>query len=75
MQFPYTDTFNHEGPVVINSIHYLTVRVFEHLEIISPEDVEKRLSYTQSILTGSALKKYREVLVTCKQSANKLAGD
>ena len=31
--------------------------------------------YTQRILRGSALKKYREVLVTCKQSAKELAGD
>ena len=29
----------------------------------------------QSILRGSGLKKYQEVLVTCKQSAKDLAGD
>ena len=74
-QFPYTDTFNHEGPVVINSIHNLTVRVFENLEIISPTDVDKRLAYMQRILRGPSIKKYREILVTCKQSAKELAGD
>ena len=38
-------------------------------------DVDKRLSYTQHILGGAALKKYREVLVTCRQLEKELAGD
>ena len=63
-QFPYIDTFDHEGPVVINTMHNLTSGVFEHLEIISFIDVDKRLAYTQRILKGPALKKYREVMVT-----------
>ena len=66
---------DHEGPVVINAMHDLTVGVFENLEIILPADVDKRIAYTQRILIVSALKKYREVLVTCKQSAKELAGD
>ena len=73
-QFPCINMFNHEGPVVINAMHDLTVRLFEHLKIISPTDMEKRLAYTR-ILRGSALLKYREILVTCKQLANELTGD
>ena len=53
----------------------LTVGVFDHLDTTSPIDAEKRLAYTQRILRGAALKKYREVLVTCRQSAKELAGD
>ena len=53
----------------------LTVGVFERINITSPMDVEKRIAYTQHILRGSVLKKYREVLVTCRQSAKELAGD
>ena len=53
----------------------LTVGVFEHIEIISPTDVDKRLSYMQRILIGAALKKQREVLVTCKKSVKDLASD
>ena len=53
----------------------LTIRVFDHIEIISPTDVDKRLAYTQRILKGLALKKYREVLVTCNQSAKAPGGD
>ena len=34
-----------------------------------------RINYTQSILRGSALKKYREVLVACKQLEKELAED
>ena len=61
--------------MVINGMCDLTGGVFEHLEIISPTDVDKRLAYMQPILIGSALKKYQEVLVTCKQSTKELAGD
>ena len=38
-------------------------------------DVDTRLAYKKGILRGAALKKYREVLVTCRQSAKELAGD
>ena len=30
-QFSYIDTFNHEGPMVINTMRDLTAEVFEHL--------------------------------------------
>ena len=40
-QFPYIDTFDHEEPGFINAVCNLTVRVFEHLEIISPTDMKK----------------------------------
>ena len=53
----------------------LNVGVFEHLDITSPMDVDKRLAYTKRILRGAALKKYREVLVTCRRLARELAGD
>ena len=67
--------FDHEGPVVIGAMRNITIRLFEHLNITSHMNVDKRLAYTQSILRGAALKKYREVLVTCRQSAKDLAGD
>ena len=35
--------------MVINATRDLTVGVFEHLEIISPTDADKRLAYTQRI--------------------------
>ena len=53
----------------------LTLGVLEHLEITSPMDVDKRLSYMQRILVRAEIKNYQEVLVTCRQLANKLAGD
>ena len=45
----------------------LTSEVFEHLEITSPMDVDQRMAYIQNILIGSALKKYKAVLLECKQ--------
>ena len=61
-QLPYIGMFDHKVPVVSNAMRDFTVILFEHLEIISPKDVEKRLAYTHLILRGAALKKYREVL-------------
>ena len=43
-KFPYIDTFDHEVPVVISTMRDLTARVFEHLEITSPIDVENKAS-------------------------------
>ena len=53
----------------------LTVGVFEHLQITSPMDVDKRLAYTQRIIRGAALKNYQEVLVICRQLVKDVAGD
>ena len=53
----------------------ITVGVFEHLKINSPMDVDKRLSYKQRILRGAVLKKQKEIMVTCRQSAKALVGD
>ena len=49
-------------------MYNLTVRVFEHLNITSPMDVDKRLAYMQRILRGASLKEYQEVLVIFIQS-------
>ena len=57
------------------SIHLITMEIFEHLEITSPMYVYQRVSYTQRIITVSAFKKHKAVLVECKQSENQLAGD
>ena len=73
-KLPYIDTFNHEGPAVISAMHDLIIGVFEHLEITSPMNMDKRLSYKKRILRGATLKKHREVLVTCRKSAKDLAG-
>ena len=40
-QFPYIDMFDQEGPVVINAMRDLTVRVFNYLATTSPIDVKK----------------------------------
>ena len=44
-KFPYIDIFDYEGHAVVNAIHDLTIRVFEHLDITSPMDVDKRGDY------------------------------
>ena len=53
----------------------LTSGVFGNLGITFTMDVYQRLSYRQSILRGAALKKYKTVLLQCKQLAKNLAGD
>ena len=52
---------------MIRVMRNLTVGLFEHLEIITPMDVYKRIKYTHIILRGTALKKYKHVLVGCKE--------
>ena len=66
--------FDHEGPAVVNAMRDLTSGVFEHLEIPSPMDVDQRLAYTQLIIRGDALKKYKAVLVEYKQLAKDIVG-
>ena len=73
-KLPYIGTFNHEGPTVVSAMRNLTVGVFEHLEITSIMDVDQRVAYTQHTLRGAALKKYRYVIVECKQLTNEIAG-
>ena len=73
--FPYIDTFDHEGTAVVNAMYDLTSGLFEHLEITSPMDVDKRVAYTQRILRGTALWKYKDVQLKCKQLAKDLARD
>ena len=73
-KFPFIDTFNHKGPDVVRVMRNLTVGVFEHLEITSLIDVYQRISYTQHILWGAALNKYKTILVECKDSEKGLAG-
>ena len=41
--------------MVINAVRDLTVKVFDHLEIVSSIDVDKSLFYTQRILRVSVL--------------------
>ena len=42
--------------MVINAMCDLTVGVFEHLDIISPTNMDKSLAYMQRIFRGFALK-------------------
>ena len=75
MKFPYIDTFDHERSIVVSAMRNLTVGVFEHLEITSSIDEDQRVAFMQRILRLSALRKYRAVLVECKQLVKEIAGD
>ena len=67
--------FYHKGPKVVNVMRKRTSRVVEHLEITSPTEVDQMVFYTQRILRGAALKKYKVVLLEWKQSAKDLVED
>ena len=43
IKFPYINTFDQEGSVVIRAMRNIMARVFEHLEITSGMDVDKVL--------------------------------
>ena len=67
--------FDHEGPAVIRAMRDLTAGVFGNLEIKCDIYVDKRVKYTQKILRGTALKKYKQVLAGYKESEMGLSGD
>ena len=48
---------------------------FEHLEIMSKKGLDLRIKYTERILRNSTLKKFRQVLLTCKDAARGLVGN
>ena len=52
----------------------LTSRVFENLEIPYTMDVYQRVVYTQIILRGGAIKKYKGVLLECNKLAKDIVG-
>ena len=74
-KLPYINTFDHEGPAVVSVMRSITVRMFEHLVITYPMDIDQRLAYTHRIHRGAALKEYKTVLEECKQSAKELSVD
>ena len=65
IKFPNMDTFYHEVPAVISEMHNITFGVSKHLETISLMGVDKRIKYTERILRGPVLNKYRQVLAEC----------
>ena len=46
----YIDTFDQEGPAMISAMRYLTLGVFEYIEITSVIDVDKKIKYTECIM-------------------------
>ena len=46
---------------MICAMKNLTVGLFEHLEITYNMDVDKMIKYSQLILRGTALKRYKQV--------------
>ena len=59
---------------MVHAMREITIRVFEHLEITSPLDVDKRMNYMQSLLRGSTLKKYKTILTECKENTKGISG-
>ena len=51
---------------MINMMCDLTVGVFEHIEITSRLDLDKRIKYIDRILRGPSLKQFRQVLLELK---------
>ena len=56
-------------------MHGLTSGVFEHLGITFIMEVDQRVAYTHRILIRALIKKYKTVMVECKQSVKDLAGN
>ena len=63
------------GTAVVCAMRNLTSGLFEHLGIVCPLDVDKRVNYTQRFLRELALKRYKTFLMDCKELAKGIAGD
>ena len=74
-KFTYIDTFYHEGPTLIVTMHDLNVGLFEHFENTSLMEVDRRVDYTQHILRRADHKKYRDILFVCRQLAREFVRD
>ena len=60
---------------MVSAMRDLTIIVLENLDITSPMDVYQMVAYMQRILRGKPLKKYKAILLECKQSAKDIAED
>ena len=67
--------FDHEGPTVVSAMRDLTRWLFDNLDITSPMGVDQWVAYTQRILIGAVLKKYKAFLLEFKQLKKDLSGD
>ena len=59
---------------MIRAMRDLGFGVFKNLEITSVMDIYKRIKYTERIIRGSELKKYRHIMVKCKESEKGIVG-
>ena len=64
---PYINKIDHLGPAVLHAMQDLTSGVFEHLQITSRLDVDKRANYMQCLIRGSTIKKYKAILIECNE--------
>ena len=58
---------------MVSAMRDLTSGVFEHLDTTYPMEVDQRIAYTHLILRGAALRKYKVVLMACKESMKDFA--
>ena len=59
---------------MVHALRDQTIGVFEHLEITSTLDVNKRVNYKKPLLRGPALKKYKKFLEECNELTKVIYG-
>ena len=65
---------DNQGPSVVLAMRNIKFGVIENLDMTYPMVVDKRVDYMQSALSGTALKKYKKLLVGYKESVKGVAG-
>ena len=65
---------DNQGPAVVLAMRNIKFGVIENLDMTYPMVVDKRVDYMQSALSGTALKKYKKLLVGYKESVKGVAG-
>ena len=74
-KFPRINTFNHERPTMVNAMCDLTVRLFDHMDIMVKIVLDIRIDYTEYILTVPEMEKYRTTLMVFKETARVYVGE
>ena len=74
LTFPAIKYFDHQGPKIVCVICRIMVRLFEHLGMTTWKGIDQRWMFVEEFYNGTALIKFSNVVLSCKEIARDEAG-
>ena len=74
LTFPVIKYFDHQGPKIVCVICRIMVRLFEHLGITTWKGIDQRWMFVEEFYNGTALIKFSNVVLSCKEIERDEAG-